>query len=316
MKTAFVFPGQGSQRVGIGSDLFNEYSVFGNVFSEVSDVVHRDIAKVALIGPESEINKTENAQLVLMSMSVGIFRILQSEIGNDLNVSFVAGHSLGEYSALVCSSAFSLADMALFLDKRGKAMTSAVKEGVGGMAVILGLAKKNVENIVNKSTISDDDMCCIANDNCPGQIVLSGHVTALKRAEEFAKSMGAKRFLMLPVSVPAHSPLMKKAMDVLRPKMDLLKFSKPIIPFISNNSASVESDEMVIKEHLLNQMVLGVRWVDCVNYMINHGVDLFVEIGAGVVLSGLIKKIVDSGNIKIANINNVEGVNNYVRSYR
>ena len=316
MKTAFVFPGQGSQKVGMGMDLFESFPVFKSVFSEVSDAVHRDITKISLYGPESEINKTENAQVALMAMSVGIFRILKQELGGCLNISFVAGHSLGEYAALVCSGAFELSDMALFLDERGRAMTNAVQEGIGGMAVILGLSKDKIEEIVKQSTLSDGDMCCIANDNCPGQIVLSGHLTALKRAEEFSTIAGAKRFLILPVSVPAHSPLMRNAIDIWKPKIDSLKLSSPTIPFVSNYSIAVENKEDIIKSHLLQQMVLGVRWIDCVNYMINEGVNSFVEIGAGMVLSGLIKKIVNSDSIEIKSINNSEGVSNYVRSYR
>ncbi len=315
VRTAFIFPGQGSQNVGMGADLYQNFSTFKNVFDEVSEAVHRDIVRVAFEGPADELNKTENAQVALMAMSVGIFRTLKNEFGGALSVDFVAGHSLGEYSALVCAGAFALADMAVFLEHRGRAMMSAFPDGVGGMAVVLGLTKDAVQKIVDGATLSGDDMCAIANDNCPGQIVISGHVTALARAEELAKSVGARRFMRLPVGVPTHCILMRKSIDVLQPEMDAMKFSNPVIPFVSNNSVQEERDEARIKHQLMQQMIFGVRWTECVQYMMAQGVGRFIEIGAGNVLTGLIKKIADGNDeIKIETINNVEGVKNYVQS--
>ena len=323
LKTAFIFPGQGSQKIGMGSDLYQNFQAFKDVFDEASEAVSIDLKKIVFGNDEAVLNKTENAQVALVAMSVGVFRTLLSELGWNLNkmaednAFFVAGHSLGEYSALTSAGAVELSDMMKFIRQRGDIMSSAVADGVGGMMAVLGLDKDSVKQIAEKASVNENDLCEIANDNCPGQIVLSGHVTALKRAEVIAKEMGAKRAVMLAVSKPAHCSLMKSAQENLKPLMEVLHFNAPILPFVSNNSAKVENDVSVIKNQLIAQTTCGVRWVECVNFMIENGVQRFVEVGSGAVLSGLVKKIIPSDSqIVVESINNIQGVSDYVQSIR
>lgn len=323
LKTAFIFPGQGSQKIGMGSDLYQNFQAFKDVFDEASDAISIDLKKIVFGDDEAVLNKTENAQGALVAMSVGVFRTLLSELGWNLNkmsednAFFVSGHSLGEYSALTSAGAVELSDMMKFIRQRGDIMSSAVADGVGGMMAVLGLDKDAVKQIAEKSSVNENDLCEIANDNCPGQIVLSGHVTALKRAEVIAKEMGAKRAVMLAVSKPAHCSLMKSAQENLKPLMEALPFNAPILPFVSNNSAKVENDVSVIKNQLIAQTTCGVRWVECVNFMIENGVQRFVEVGSGAVLSGLVKKIIPSDSqIVVESINNIQGVSDYVQSIR
>jgi [acyl-carrier-protein] S-malonyltransferase len=290
-KRAFTFPGQGSQAVGMGKDLADSYQEARNVFAEVDDALGFKLSTIMFEGPDDSLRLTENAQPALMAVSVAVTRVLASR-GFTLkdNAAYVAGHSLGEYAALAAAEAFSLADAARLLKIRGQAMQQAVPVGQGAMAAILGLDLETVLRAANDA--SDGEVCGVANDNAPGQVVISGHVGAVNRAIELLKAAGAKRALPLPVSAPFHCALMRPAADAMEHALNEVTVKAPVVPVVANVLAAPISDPEEIKKRLVEQVTGMVRWTECVNWLVTEGgVTQLLELGSGKVLSGLAKRI-------------------------
>jgi [acyl-carrier-protein] S-malonyltransferase len=290
-KRAFTFPGQGSQAVGMGKDLADAYQEARNVFAEVDEALGQKLSVIMFEGPDETLRLTENAQPALMAVSVAVTRVLESR-GFSLkdNAAYVAGHSLGEYSALAAAGAFSLADAARLLKIRGQAMQQAVPVGQGAMAAILGLDLETVLRAANDA--EDGEICGVANDNAPGQVVISGHVGAVNRAIELLKAAGAKRALPLPVSAPFHCALMRPAADAMEHALNQVTVNAPVVPVVANVLARPITDPEEIKKRLVEQVTGMVRWTECVGWLVKDGgVTQLVELGSGKVLSGLAKRI-------------------------
>lgn len=290
MTYAFVFPGQGSQSVGMGKDLAEAFPTAKHVFQEVDDALGQNLSKIMFEGPEDALTLTENTQPALMAVSMAIMRVLTVDAKIDLasTAKFVAGHSLGEYSALAAAGAFSLSDTAKLLRKRGSAMQRAVPVGVGAMAALLGADLALAKEIAEQAT--QGEICTVANDN-GGQVVISGHKAAIERAVAIAAERGVKRSVILPVSAPFHCPLMKPAAEEMAKALAGVQMQKPIVPLIANITASAVSQPDEIKRLLVEQVTGMVCWRESVLYMKAQGVDTIVEIGSGKVLSGLVKRI-------------------------
>ncbi len=296
MAVAFVFPGQGSQDVGMGRDLAQNFKAAQDVFAEVDDALGEKLSQIIWEGPKETLTLTENAQPALMAMSMAVMRVLEAEKGIKLadKVSFVAGHSLGEYSALAAAGALSLGDAARLLRARGKAMQKAVPVGVGAMAALLGVGLDVAEKVAAEA--AQGDVCQIANDNEPTQVVLSGHKTAIDRVGEIGRAHGVRRALPLPVSAPFHCALMQPAADVMAEELAKVQVKMPVVPVVANVLAEPISDPDEIKRRLVEQVTGTVRWRECVMRMGALGVTDFYEIGAGKVLSGLVKRILKDAN--------------------
>lgn len=292
MKYTFVFPGQGSQFVGMGKELADNFTSAKEVFQEVNNAINQDLFKLMTEGPENELTLTANAQPALMANSMAIVRILEKDFGINLKdkATFVAGHSLGEYSAACAAGIFSLEDTAKLLRIRGDAMQKAVPVGLGGMAAVMGVSFNDVAALAEASSMDGQYICVAANDNSDGQVVLSGHMQAIERAIELAPEFGAKRCIKLPVSAPFHSPLMQPAAEVMARALMHVDTNHPNIPLISNVLAYAISDEQEIVKRLIEQVTGSVRWRETVLYMKEQGITDVVEIGAGKVLSGIIKR--------------------------
>lgn len=290
MKLAAIFPGQGSQSVGMGHELAEQFSVANDVFAEVDEVLGEKLSDVIFNGPEDQLTLTANAQPALMAVSVAAFKALESR-GFDLATqgSYVAGHSLGEYSALCASGAISLADTAKLLRIRGNAMQAAVPVGKGAMAAIIGLEQADVEAICAQS--SDLGNCQIANDNGGGQLVISGGKDAVEKAAALATEKGAKRAIILPVSAPFHSAMMAPAADAMKTALEDVQINAPCVPLIANVLATPISDPDEIKARLVEQVTGQVRWRESVDFMAANGVTNAFEIGSGKVLTGLGRRI-------------------------
>lgn len=293
MAVAFVFPGQGSQTVGMGKALSDNFSSARQIFAEVDDALATKLSTIIFEGPADTLTLTENAQPALMAVSLAVFRVLQAEAGLDLarDAKFVAGHSLGEYSALAAAGTFSVADAARLLRTRGQAMQKAVPVGVGAMAALIGLEFDAVTALAAEA--AQGQVCQAANDNGGGQVVVSGDKAAVERAVEIAKAKGAKRAMLLPVSAPFHCALMQPAADVMAQALSQVQVNKPAVPVVANVKASALSDPADIVKALVAQVTGTVRWRESVSYMATQGVKTFYEVGAGKVLSGLIKRIAD-----------------------
>ena len=291
MKYAFVFPGQGSQFVGMGKELADNFKSAKEVFEEVNEALGQDLFKLMTEGPENELMLTSNTQPALMSHSMAVVRVLEKEFGILLKdkATFVAGHSLGEYSAACASGVFSLADTAKLLRIRGDAMQKAVPAGVGGMAAVLGLSFKDVDALVEACS-DENNLCVAANDNSDGQVVLSGHMTAIDKAIEIASEFGAKRCVKLPVSVPAHSPLMIQASEVMARAFMNVESNDAQIPLIANVLAEPITENKEIIKNLIAQITGTVRWRETVMFMQEQGITDIIELGAGKVLSGIAKR--------------------------
>ena len=283
-KTAFIFPGQGSQAIGMGKDLAEEFSVAKDVFQEVDEALHQNLSDLIWNGDIKELTQTENAQPAIMAVSMAVMRVLESQ-GFSLkeNVSFVAGHSLGEYTALCAIGALTLSETAKILQMRGQAMAEAGRTEAGGMMAVLGLEPDLVQKI------ADDSGCYVANDNGGGQWVLSGSLVALSTAKMRAESMGAKRVIPLPVAGAFHSPLMRSAQEKMKEVLADIAFQKPSVPVVANVTAMAETGNFV--DLLVRQIVAPVRWRESVLYMQKQGITHFVECGPGAVLSGLVRRI-------------------------
>jgi len=295
MKRAFVFPGQGSQVVGMGSALATAYASARRIFAEVDDALSQHLSRLMFEGPERELTLTENAQPALMAASLAALRVLESEQGLDLarDVAFVAGHSLGEYSALAAARAFSVGDTARLLKLRGQAMQQAVPVGMGAMAALLGLDIKRASAVAADAAhreVGPDEVCAVANDNAPGQVVVSGHHGAVARAINIARTHSA-RAITLPVSAPFHSPLMAPAAQVMEKALDRVTLCPPVVPLVANVSATATSDPSRIRHGLVEQVTAMVRWRESILFLKAAGIEEIVEIGAGRVLTGLVKRI-------------------------
>lgn len=291
MARAFVFPGQGSQAVGMGLALAQTYPAARHTLQEVDDALSQKLSKLMAEGPEDELTLTENAQPALMAVSMAVLRVLESEAKMELAAACqcVAGHSLGEYSALAAARAFGLADTARLLKLRGQAMQKAVPVGTGAMAALLGADLETAEAVAEAA--AQGEVCDIGNDNAPGQIVLSGARGAIERAIEIAKEKGIKRSILLPVSAPFHCALMKPAADVMEERLAATAIAVPEVPLVANVTAAEVRDPDRIRELLVEQVTAMVRWRECVLTMKEAGVDTLVELGAGKVLAGLAKRI-------------------------
>ena len=291
MTRALIFPGQGSQAVGMGKDLSAAFPDARFVFEEVDDALEQKLSKTMFEGPEQELTLTENAQPALMAMSVALIRVLGKQAGFHVasESSFVAGHSLGEYSALTAAGTFSLSDAARVLKMRGQSMQQAVPVGTGAMAALIGVDIDVAENIAAEAAA--EDVCTAANDNAPGQIVLSGSASAIQRAVEIAKEKGAKRSIILPVSAPFHCSLMAPAADVMSEALAEITLQPPVVPVVANVTATLVEDPGEIRRLLVEQVTSRVRWRECILKMRELGVDTFMEVGAGKVLTGMIRRI-------------------------
>lgn len=291
MKRAFVFPGQGSQAPGMGQALAQSFTAARLLFEEVDDALSQRLSRLMFEGPESELMLTENAQPALLAASLAVIRVLEAEAGFDLarQAVYVAGHSLGEYSALAAAGALAAADAARLVKRRGQAMQKAVPVGEGAMAALLGIDMDGAEAVAAEAAAGD--ICAVANDNCPGQIVVSGHAAAVERAVQLAAARGARRSMMLSVSAPFHSPLMAPAAELVQEALATMPMQPPAVPLVANVTAAPTADPDEIKELLIAQTTRMVRWRETVLLFRGHEVEEIVEIGAGRVLAGLIKRI-------------------------
>ena len=304
MVRALVCPGQGSQSIGMGKLLADEYSSAKAVFEEVDDALGENLSSLIWDGDIEELTLTQNAQPALMAMSLAALRGLESEGFKTENCAYFAGHSLGEYSALAMSKAISVSDTARLLRARGLAMQDAVPVGVGAMAAILGLNFATVQSLAVEAQAAG--ICQAANDNDPSQVVISGEKTAVELAIELAKNSGAKRAIMLPVSAPFHCELMAPAAEKMMIELEAIKIKPPIVPIVSNVSAQAISDPTEIKKLLVSQVTGSVRWRESIIWMAKNNVDEIWEIGSGKALSGMIRRI--DKNINLKNISSPEDI--------
>jgi len=293
---AFVFPGQGSQAVGMGKDLASAFPAARELFEEVDEALRHKLSAIMFEGPQETLTLTENAQPALMAASMAVIRVLEREGGMEVGraAALVAGHSLGEYTALAAAGCFELADAARLLRLRGQAMQQAVPAGVGAMAALLGAEMELARTIALEAAAAPDgstQVCEAANDNGGGQVVLSGHKEAVERAIRIAAGKGVKRAMPLPVSAPFHCALMAPAADAMAEALAKVAIRTPIVPVIANVTAAKETDPAEIRALLVRQVTSTVRWRECVLALRAAGVDTQVEIGAGKVLTGLLKRI-------------------------
>ena len=284
--TAFIFPGQGSQYVGMGKELFENFSVAKQVFQEADDTLHYSVSALCFKGPEDALKLTENTQPAILTTSVGALKVLEAERG--MTPQFTAGHSLGEYSALVASGALSFSEAVKTVRLRGKFMQEAVPVGEGAMAAVLGMEREQIEELCE--ACSSGEVLAPANFNCPGQIVIAGHSKAVERAMERVKQKG-KKAVHLPVSAPFHSPLMKPAGERLEKALEQISVSDLKIPVVTNVEAEVNTSKDRVKGLLVAQVSSPVRWEESMRKMVEKGVEQILEIGPGKVLSGLMKRI-------------------------
>ena len=296
MTIALVFPGQGSQAVGMGKVLADAFAPARQVFEEVDAALDEKLSETIWSGPAETLTLTENAQPGLMAVSIATLRVLEQEASLDItrDVAFVAGHSLGEYSALAAARAISVPEAARLLRIRGRAMQKAVPVGVGAMAALIGLELEEARAIAAQA--SREDVCAAANDNGGGQVVLSGTKAAVERAVELAKARGVKRAMLLPVSAPFHCPLMQPAADVMVDALAKVSVHAPLVPVVANVPARPVKEPAEIVQNLIEQITATVRWRESVLFMAQAGASAFFEIGAGRVLTGLIKRIAESAS--------------------
>ncbi len=296
MTVALLFPGQGSQTVGMGKALVDNFAAARAVFDEVDGALGEALSAVVFEGPADKLTLTQNAQPALMAVSLAALRVLESEAGFDLarDAQFVAGHSLGEYSALAAAGAFSIADTARLLRTRGLAMQKAVPVGAGAMAALLGLDFDTASAVAAEA--AQGDVCQAANDNGAGQVVVSGAKAAVERAVEIAKGKGAKRAMLLPVSAPFHCALMAPAAEVMAEALSQVAVKAPVVPVVANVLAKPIKDPAEVVRSLVAQVTGTVRWRELIAFMAGAGVTQFYEVGAGKVLSGLVKRIAEGAS--------------------
>jgi [acyl-carrier-protein] S-malonyltransferase len=291
MKRAFVFPGQGSQAPGMGQALAAAFPAARRLFDEVDEALSQHLSHLMFEGPESELMLTENAQPALLAVSLAVIRVLEGDAGFAIprEAAYVAGHSLGEYSALAAAGALSVAEAVRLVRRRGQAMQKAVPVGEGAMAALLGLDVETARAVAEAA--AQGQVCAVANDNCPGQIVVSGHKGAVERAIALAAEQGARRSIMLPVSAPFHCSLMRPAADIMAEALADVALEAPLVPLVANVTAAATSDPVEIKALLVEQATRMVRWRESVLLFAANQVEEVVEIGAGRVLAGLVKRI-------------------------
>jgi [acyl-carrier-protein] S-malonyltransferase len=296
MSAAYVFPGQGSQAVGMGKALAETFPVAQRVFQEVDDALGQKLSTIMWEGPAETLTLTENTQPALVAVSLAAMRVLESEAGLDLarDAKFVAGHSVGEYSALAAAGSLSLADAVRLVRTRGQAMQRAVPVGMGAMAALLGVDFEQAAAIAAEA--AQGELVQAANDNGGGQVVVSGHKAAVERAVEIAKAKGVRRAMLLPVSAPFHSALMQPAAEVMADALGKVTIKQPVVPLIANVTAAPVTEPQQILHGLVEQVTGTVRWRESVAFMAAAGVTNFYEVGSGKVLSGLVKRIADGAN--------------------
>tara|TARA_Y100001963_G_scaffold101540_1_gene139677 strand:+ start:840 stop:1775 length:936 start_codon:yes stop_codon:yes gene_type:complete len=286
-KLAIVFPGQGSQSVGMLADLYAEFDIVKQTFTEASDALGYDLWALVANGPEADLNETQRTQPALLTASVAVWRLWQQQGG--VQPAYFAGHSLGEYSALVCAGVLSLSDTVKLVEKRGNYMQQAVPAGVGAMSAIIGLDDAAIAAACEQA--AQGEVVSPVNYNSPGQVVIAGHKAAVERAGELCKAAGAKRALPLPVSVPSHCALMQPAAEKLAIDLAALNFNHAVIPVVNNVDVVITNDAAAIKDALVRQLYSPVRWTETIEWLAAQGVTDVLELGAGKVLSGLIKRI-------------------------
>ena len=291
---ALLFPGQGSQLIGMGSEFYNKFEKVKKIFKEADEKLNFSISKIILEGPEDKLQMTENTQPAILIVSYSIFTILQKEFNIDYkSFKYFAGHSLGEYSALVCSDSLLFNDALYLLNERGKAMQEAVPVGKGSMIAVLGLKAGEITNIIGK--INSNKICEIANDNADGQVIVSGEKDVIEILKKDLKSQKIKT-IPLKVSAPFHCSLMRPAAQKMTQKINNTNFKKPLIEIISNVTAKAESDSSKIKDLLIEQIFSTVRWRESLEFMFNNGVKNFIEIGPGKALTGMVKRTLKNSN--------------------
>ena len=303
MKT-LMFPGQGSQSVGMGADLYKNFELVKKIFNQADEKLNFHLSKIILDGPENELKLTKNTQPAIMTLSYSIYKLIVEEFGIDIkNIKYFCGHSLGEYSALVSIGSLTFEDALYLLHERGKSMQEAVPEGHGAMLAVLGIKLEDIEKLINE--IKFKGICEIANDNSDSQVILSGEKKAIDEISDILKK-NKKKSIFLPVSAPFHCSLMKSAAEKMKDKILKTNFKKPNKEIISNVTARPVVDTEIIKKLLIDQISSKVRWRESLLYMVENGVNEFIEIGPGKVLSGLAKRI--SGNINVKSINTIEDI--------
>ena len=299
-----IFPGQGSQSVGMANELYNKFETFKINFKKADDLLNYQLSKIILEGPTDKLNLTENTQPAIFLISYSIFQVIKNEFEINLNdAKYFAGHSLGEYTALTCSGVLSFENTIKILKLRGKAMQEAVPKGEGGMIAVLGSELEILEDIINKK--KNEFKCFIANDNSNGQIVLSGTISNIEKLSIYLNSLNIKN-IKLSVSAPFHCELMKTATELMRNELAKIVFKEFQTSLISNVTAQEIDDSLLIRDLLIRQIESRVRWRESVNFMIKNGVNNFIEIGPGKVLSGLVKRI--DKKVKVSAINNEEDI--------
>ena len=305
---ALLFPGQGSQTVGMGQEFYNNFNIVKKIFAEADEKLKFKISKLILEGPSTDLQLTKNTQPAILTVSYSIYSVLIKEFNYNLkDIKYFAGHSLGEYSALLCAGSLSFSDSLFLLHERGKAMQAAVPIVVGGMLAILGLSIIEIEKYL--SQIKNIGVCELANDNSDGQIIVSGNIKLINELNENLKK-DKKKSIILPVSAPFHCSLMKKAADEMKGKINLIKFTDPNPKIISNVEATPENDPKKIKNLLVEQICSKVRWRESILYMVNNDINEFIEIGPGKVLSSLVKRI--SKDVKTTSLNSVKDITNII----
>ena len=300
-----IFPGQGSQSVGMANELYNKFETFKINFKKADDILNYQLSKIILEGPADKLNLTENTQPAIFLISYSIFQVIKNEFEINLNdAKYFAGHSLGEYTALTCSGVLSFENTIKILKLRGKAMQEAVPKGEGGMLAVLGSELEILEDIINQK--KNEFRCFIANDNSNGQIVLSGTMSNIEKLSIYLNSLNIKN-IKLSVSAPFHCELMKTATELIRNELAKIVFKEFQTSLISNVTAQEIDDNLLIRDLLIRQIESRVRWRESINYMIKNGVNNFIEIGPGKVLSGLVKRI--DKKVKVSAINSEEDIN-------
>ncbi len=312
MSWAYVFPGQGSQAVGMGKDLASAFPEAREIFGEVDEALKQNLSELMFEGPADDLTLTENAQPALMAVSMAVIKVLekQGKISIRNTARYVAGHSLGEYSALAATGSLTLPDAARLLKARGQAMQKAVPVGEGAMAALIGLDVDQALEVAGDAS-EDGQVCAAANDNAPGQVVVSGHRAAVERAIELAKAKGAKRAMLLPVSAPFHCSLMKPAASVMAEALAAVDVKSPAVPVIANVTASSVIDPIEIRRLLVEQVTAMVRWRESVNLMTEAGVNTLIEAGAGKVLTGLAKRI--NGDLTAISLQTPQDIEDFLK---